>query len=65
MACHYFVHGPQLETSCGHLFEVRCGGVEGMERVLKDFKDDHISASKYNARIAGTPGFENRMPTLC
>ena len=46
----------QSETFEGHPFELRPGGLEGVEQALKDLKDGKNSAVKYVFRIADTPG---------
>ncbi|KAL6229133.1 hypothetical protein BDW75DRAFT_235434 [Aspergillus navahoensis] len=42
----------------GHPFEIRPGGLEGVEEALRDLKDGRASAMKYDFRIADTPGVE-------
>lgn len=46
----------QLATFSGHPYEVRPGGLEGVQDGLKDLKDNKASAVKYVYRIADTPG---------
>lgn len=43
-------------TFHGHPYDVREGGLEGVEQALKDLKDGKNSAKKYVFRIAETPG---------
>jgi NADPH2:quinone reductase len=40
----------------GHPFEVKAGGLEGVDQALKDLKGGKNSAVKYVFRIADTPG---------
>ncbi|KAL6228673.1 hypothetical protein BDW75DRAFT_250956 [Aspergillus navahoensis] len=49
-----------LQNGClsGHPFEIRPGGLEGVEEALRDLKDGRASAMKYVFRIADTPGVE-------
>ena len=52
----YFTRALQNGTFSGHPFEVRPGGLEGVEEALKDLKAGKASATKYVFRIAETPG---------
>ncbi|KAH9214568.1 chaperonin 10-like protein [Leptodontidium sp. 2 PMI_412] len=54
--CRYFTRALQLGTFSGHPYEVREGGLEGVEQALKDLKEGKASATKYVIRIADTPG---------
>ena len=54
--CRWFTRALQAGTLKGHPFEVRPGGLEGVEQALKDLKDGKASAVKYVFRIADTPG---------
>lgn len=51
----YFTRALQNNTFSGHPFEVRPGGLEGVEEALKDLKEGKASATKYVFRIADTP----------
>lgn len=51
----YFTRGLQNKTFSGHPFEIRPGGLAGVEQALKDLKDGKASATKYIFRIADTP----------
>lgn len=42
----------------GHPFEVRPGGLAGLEGILKDLKEGNVSAVKYVVRIGETEGVE-------
>lgn len=46
----------QAGTFRGHPFEVRPGGLQGVDQALKDLKDGKNSATKYVFRIEDTPG---------
>ncbi|PGH15766.1 hypothetical protein AJ79_02146 [Helicocarpus griseus UAMH5409] len=52
----YFARALQLNEFSGHPYEVRPGGLEGVEQAMKDLKDGKASAVKYIFRIADTPG---------
>jgi NADPH2:quinone reductase len=52
----WFARAWQAGKFDGHPFEVRPGGLEGVEQALKDLKDGKQSAVKYVFRIADTPG---------
>ncbi|PKX88648.1 zinc-binding alcohol dehydrogenase family protein [Aspergillus novofumigatus IBT 16806] len=52
----YFTRALQDGSFSGHPFEVRAGGLEGVEEALKDLKAGKASAVKYIFRIADTPG---------
>jgi NADPH:quinone reductase-like Zn-dependent oxidoreductase len=52
----YFTRALQNGSFSGHPFEVRPGGLEGIEDALKDLKAGKASATKYIFRIADTPG---------
>ena len=56
VTCRWFTRALQAGTFDGHPFEVRPGGLEGVEQALKDLKDGKQSAVKYVFRIADTPG---------
>ncbi|KAL1610589.1 hypothetical protein SLS60_002259 [Paraconiothyrium brasiliense] len=56
VTCRWFTKAWQAGTFEGHPFEVRHGGLEGVEQALKDLKDGKQSAVKYVFRIAETPG---------
>ncbi|KAJ4349495.1 uncharacterized protein N0V89_008111 [Didymosphaeria variabile] len=56
VTCRWFTKAWQAGTFEGHPFEVRHGGLEGVEQALKDLKDGKQSAVKYVFRIADTPG---------
>jgi NADPH2:quinone reductase len=56
VTCRWFTRALQAGTFEGHPFEVRSGGLEGVEQALKDLKDGKQSAVKYVFRIADTPG---------
>lgn len=53
---HWIGRGLQLGTFSGHPYQVRPGGLEGVQDALKDLKDNKASAVKYVFRIAETPG---------
>lgn len=42
-----------------HPYEIRKGGLEGVQQALQDLKDGKQSAVKYVFRIADTPGLES------
>lgn len=52
----YFTRALQQGTFSGHPYEVRSGGLEGVEQALKDLKEGKASATKYVFRIADTSG---------
>ena len=52
----WFTRAWQSGAFEGHPFELRPGGLEGVEQALKDLKDGKQSAVKYVFRIADTPG---------
>lgn len=54
--CRWMGRGLQLENFSGHPYEVRPGGLEGVQDALKDLKENKASAVKYVFRIADTPG---------
>lgn len=54
--CRWMGRGLQLGTFSGHPYEVRPGGLEGVQDALKDLKENKASAVKYVFRIADTPG---------
>lgn len=54
--CRWFTKGLQTGAFKGHPFEVRPGGLTGVEQALKDLKSGKASAVKYVFRIAETPG---------
>ena len=54
--CRWIGRALQQGTFSGHPFEVRPGGLEGVQDALKDLKDNKASAVKYVFRIADTPG---------
>lgn len=56
VTCRWFTKALQAGTFKGHPFEVKAGGLEGVEQALKDLKDGKQSAVKYVFRIADTPG---------
>jgi NADPH2:quinone reductase len=56
VTCRWFTKALQEGTFKGQPYEVRSGGLEGVEQALKDLKDGKNSASKYVFRIADTPG---------
>lgn len=53
----YLTRALQNKTFTGHPFEIRSGGLAGVEQALKDLKDGKASATKYIFRIADTPGY--------
>lgn len=53
--CRWFTKALQAGTLTGHPYEVRPGGLEGVEQALKDLKAGKASAVKYVVRIADTP----------
>tara|TARA_R110002003_G_scaffold40_14_gene2779 strand:- start:2392 stop:3066 length:675 start_codon:yes stop_codon:yes gene_type:complete len=57
--CRWFTKALQQGKLEGHPFEVRPGGLEGVEQALQDLKDGKASAVKYVFRIADTPGDGN------
>jgi len=57
--CRWFTRSLQLGTFEGHPFEVRAGGLEGVEQALKDLRNGKASAVKYVFRIADTPGIQS------
>ncbi|OJZ80304.1 hypothetical protein ASPFODRAFT_85916 [Aspergillus luchuensis CBS 106.47] len=54
----YISRALQNGSLSGHPFEIRPGGLEGVEEALRDLKDGRASAMKYVFRIADTPGVE-------
>jgi NADPH2:quinone reductase len=56
VTCRWFTRALQAGKFEGHPFEVRPGGLEGVEQALKDLRDGKQSAVKYVFRIAETPG---------
>lgn len=56
VTCRWFTRAWQAGTFEGHPYEVRCGGLEGVEQALKDLKEGKQSAVKYVFRITDTPG---------
>lgn len=56
VTCRWFTRALQRGSFEGHPYEVRSGGLEGVEQALKDLKDGKASAVKYVFRIADTPG---------
>lgn len=54
--CRWFSRELQLGTFSGHPFEVRKGGLAGVQDALKDLMENKASAVKYVFRIADTPG---------
>ncbi|RGP63494.1 hypothetical protein FSPOR_8547 [Fusarium sporotrichioides] len=56
VTCRWFTKAWQADTFSGHPFEVRPGGLEGVQQALRDLKDGKNSATKYVFRIADTPG---------
>lgn len=52
----YFTRALQNGSLSGHPFEIRPGGLEGVEQALKDLKAGRASAIKYIFNIADTPG---------
>jgi NADPH2:quinone reductase len=55
VTCRWFTKALQEGSFEGHPYEVRPGGLEGVEQALKDLKDGKNSACKYVFRIADTP----------
>ncbi|KAJ5089160.1 hypothetical protein N7532_007844 [Penicillium argentinense] len=56
----YFTRALQSNRFSGHPFEIRPGGLEGVEEALNDLKAGKASATKYIFRIADTPGLASR-----
>jgi NADPH2:quinone reductase len=56
VVCRWFTKALQAGTLKGHPFEVRPGGLEGVEQALRDLKGGRASAVKYVFHIADTPG---------
>jgi hypothetical protein len=56
VTCRWIAKAWQEGNFSGHPYEVRPGGLQGVEKALKDLKDGKNSASKYVFRIADTPG---------
>ncbi|KAF5228175.1 hypothetical protein FAUST_11282 [Fusarium austroamericanum] len=56
VTCRWFTKAWQADTFSGHPFEVRPGGLEGVQQALEDLKEGKNSATKYVFRIADTPG---------
>ncbi|KIL84103.1 hypothetical protein FAVG1_12680 [Fusarium avenaceum] len=56
VTCRWFTKAWQAGTFAGHPFEVKPGGLEGVDQALKDLKEGKQSAVKYVFRIADTPG---------
>jgi NADPH2:quinone reductase len=56
VTCRWITKAWQEGSFSGHPYEVRPGGLQGVEKALKDLKDGKNSASKYVFRIADTPG---------
>jgi NADPH2:quinone reductase len=56
VTCRWFTRALQAGKFEGHPFEVKAGGLEGVEQALKDLRDGKQSAVKYVFRIAETPG---------
>ncbi|KKZ59956.1 hypothetical protein EMCG_05247 [[Emmonsia] crescens] len=54
--CRYFTRALMLKEFSGHPYELRPGGLEGVEQALKDLKDGKASATKYIFRITDTAG---------
>ncbi|KUJ09452.1 GroES-like protein [Mollisia scopiformis] len=54
----YLTRALQQGRLSGHPYEVRKGGLEGVEQALKDLKEGKASAVKYIVRIADTPGLK-------
>ncbi|KAL4959389.1 zinc-binding alcohol dehydrogenase family protein [Aspergillus stella-maris] len=54
--CRYFTRALQDKTFSGHPYEVRLGGLAGIEDALRDLKAGKASACKYVFRISETPG---------
>lgn len=54
----YFTRALQQGTFSGHPYEVRDGGLEGMEQALKDLKNGKASAVKFVFKIGDTPGLD-------
>ncbi|KAF8856593.1 GroES-like protein [Acephala macrosclerotiorum] len=52
----HFTRALQQGKLSGHPYEVRKGGLEGVEQALRDLKGGKASAVKYVVRIAETPG---------
>ncbi|KAL5342697.1 chaperonin 10-like protein [Aspergillus crustosus] len=52
----YLTRALQDGTLTGHPYEVRSGGLEGVEGALRDLREGKASACKYVFRIADTPG---------
>jgi NADPH2:quinone reductase len=57
--CRWFTRALQRGRFEGHPYEVRTGGLEGVEQALKDLKDGKASAVKYVFRIGDTPGLSD------
>lgn len=57
--CRWFTRALQRGRFEGHPYEVRTGGLEGVEHALKDLKDGKASAVKYVFRIGDTPGLSD------
>lgn len=54
--CRWVGRSLHQRTFSGHPFEVRSGGLEGVQGALKDLKENKASAVKYVFRIGDTPG---------
>ncbi|KAL2370115.1 alcohol dehydrogenase [Blastomyces gilchristii SLH14081] len=54
--CRYFTRALMLREFSGHPYEVRPGGLAGVQQALMDLKEGKASATKYIFRIADTPG---------
>ncbi|PGH08631.1 hypothetical protein GX51_01151 [Blastomyces parvus] len=54
--CRYFTRALMLKEFSGHPYEVRPGGLAGVQQALTDLKEGKASAIKYIFRIADTPG---------
>lgn len=52
----YFTRALQDKSFSGHPFEIRPGGLAGVEQALRDSKDGKAGAIKYISRISETPG---------
>jgi NADPH2:quinone reductase len=59
VTCRWFTKALQEGSFEEHPYEVRSGGLEGVEQALKNLKDGKNSASKYVFRIADTPGIQS------
>jgi hypothetical protein len=53
----YLTRALQNRSFSGHPYEIRPGGLAGVEQALRDLKDGKASATKYVFRIADTPEY--------